>query len=108
MNLDQDVPYLRDRGLTAETIARYGLGLCGKGLLNGYVAIPVYRYPAEPDENPVAYLGRWPGDDYDEAAGRPRYKWPDGFSKSHVVYGLREALDGTDGEPIVVVEGPFD
>lgn len=107
LQLDPQVPYLKERGLTEETVARYGLGLCRKGLLAGYVAIPVYRYPAEPEENPVAYLGRWPGEDYDEAAGRPRYKWPEGFAKSHVVYGLREALDDTDGQPLVVVEGVF-
>ena len=107
LNLDPDVPYLRQRGLTPETIARFGLGLCRRGVLKGYVAIPIYRHPAEPGENPVAYLGRWPGEDYDESAGRPRYKRPEGFPKSQVVYGLAEALDGTDYKPLIVVEGPF-
>jgi DNA primase len=107
LNLDPDVPYLRQRGLTPEVIARFGLGLCRRGVLKGYVAIPIYRYPAEPGENPVAYLGRWPGEDFDESAGRPRYKWPEGFPKSQVVYGLAEALDGTEGKPLLVVEGPF-
>jgi DNA primase len=107
LNLKTDVPYLRQRGLTEETITRYGLGLCNRGVLKGYIAIPVYGHPHEEDANPLAYLGRWPGDDYDEAAGRPRYKWPDGFLKSQVVYGLTEALEGTDGKPLIVVEGPF-
>jgi DNA primase len=71
------------------------------------VAIPVYGYPRDANANALAYLGRWPGDDFDEDAGRPRYKWPDGFTKSRVVFGLHEALDGTDGQPLVVVEGPF-
>ena len=57
-----DCSYLRERGLTAETIQRYGLGLCRRGVLKGYVAIPVYRWPRAAGENPVAYLGRWPGE----------------------------------------------
>ena len=107
LNLDPDVPYLRERGLMPETISRFGLGLCRRGVLKDYVAIPIYGFPASPDENPVAYLGRWPSDDFDESAGRPRYKWPDGFPKSHVVYGLAKALQGTEGKPLIVVEGPF-
>ena len=107
LNLDPDVPYLQQRGLTPETIARFGLGLCQRGVFKGYVAIPIYRYPAEPGENPVAYLGRWPGEDFDESAGRPRYKCPDGFAKSRVIYGLANALETAEGEPLIVVEGPF-
>jgi DNA primase len=107
LNLDANVPYLHQRGITPETIQHYGLGLCTRGVLKGYVAIPVYRWPAEPGENPVAYLGRWPGEDYDEPAGRPRYKWPDGFPKSRVVYGLSQALEAAHDQPLAVVEGPF-
>lgn len=110
LRLDPNCEYLHRRGVRAKTIQRYGLGLCSKGLLAGYVAIPVYRYPREdPDENPVAYLGRWPGDDFDADAGRPRYKWPEGFEKSRVVYGLQEALASTaDSDSLILVEGPFD
>lgn len=107
LNLKADVPYLKERGLTEETISRYGLGLCNRGVLKGYIAIPVYGHPHQEDANPLAYLGRWPGDDYDEATGRPRYKWPEGFLKSQIVYGLSEALNNTDGRPLIVVEGPF-
>jgi DNA primase len=107
LDLDPDVPYLRQRRLTPETIARYGLGLCRRGLLKGYVAIPIFGYPHPDGANPLAYLGRWPGEDYDETAGRPRYKWPEAFPKSSVVYGLAEAMDGTSGKPLIVVEGPF-
>ncbi|MBW3599729.1 MAG: toprim domain-containing protein [Planctomycetes bacterium] len=108
LNLDLDVDYLRKRGLTPETIQRYRLGLCRRGVLKDYVAIPMFGPNQPPDENPVAYLGRWPGDDHDEAAGKPRYKWPEGFPKSRVLYGLREALAGPSNSPLLVVEGPFD
>ena len=86
LNLDPDVPYLRKRGLTDETIARFGLGLCSKGVLKGYVAIPIYGHPHAPDTNPLAYLGRWSGDDFDADKGRPRYKWPDGFAKRAMAF----------------------
>jgi DNA primase len=107
LNLNTNVPYLHERGLTDETIMRYGLGLCNRGVLKSYIAIPVYGHPHEPGTNPLAYLGRWPGDDFDETAGHPRYKWPEGFPKSQIVYGLAEALENCDGKPLIVVEGPF-
>lgn len=106
LNLDPAVPYLNERGLTAETIARYGLGLCNRGVLKGYVAIPVYGYPHPGGSNPLAYLGRWPGDDFDEAS-RPRYKWPEGFCRGRVVYSLSQALEAAQSKPLVIVEGPF-
>src|SRR5581483_6065879 len=66
LNLDPDVPYLRQRGLEAETIAHFGLGLCRRGCLKGYVAIPIYGFPQKLDTYPLAYLGRWPGSDHDD------------------------------------------
>lgn len=107
LNLDPDVPYLRQRGLSAETIQRFGLGLCRRGVLKGYIGIPVYGWPHAEGDNPVAYLGRWPGEDADGARGRPRYKWPEGFPKTQVLYGLHQAVSGPDGQPLIVVEGPF-
>lgn len=105
LKLDSDVPYLRSRGLTKETIARYGLGLCNKGLHTGYVAIPIFG--PESTEHPLAYLGRWPGDDFNEAEGRPRYKWPPEFPKHRIIYGLREALETPPSQPLICVEGTF-
>jgi DNA primase len=107
LRLDPEVAYLKDRGLTPETIQRYGLGLCNRGVLKGYIAIPIHLRSQSAGENPVAYLGRWPGEDYDEASGKPRYRWPDGFLKSRVVYGLREALTTDNSAPLIVVEGAF-
>lgn len=108
LNLDGKSTYLQERGVTASTIERYGIGLCTKGVLNGYVAMPVYRWPKESaDENPVGYVGRWPGDDWNDD-DRPRYKIPGGFEVSRVVYGLEQALaEGNEQTPLLVVEGPF-
>lgn len=105
LQVDPTAAYLRERGLSDETIERYGLGLAKRGMLAGYIAIPVWDHPK--GEYPAAYLGRWPGDDYDEQTGRPRYKWPATFPKQRFLFGLNEALEGTDGKPIIVVEGVF-
>jgi len=109
LNLDVDAarPYLQFRGVSDEMIARYGLGLCRKGVLAGYLAIPIHRYPRRDGEAAVAYIGRWPGADFDPDADRPRYKLPGGFPASQVVYGLPEALETSDRTPLIIVEGPF-
>lgn len=108
LNLNRDVPYLRERGLSKATIDRFSMGLCNRGVLSGYVAMPVYNWPRPEGQLPVAYLGRWPGDDFDESQGRPRYKWPPDFPKQSVVFGLNEAVADSDpAAALVVVEGPF-
>lgn len=111
LNLDADAarPYLNDRGVSDETIERYGLGLAHKGVLKDYVAMPICGYPRSDQENPLAYIGRWPGEDFDEANDRPRYKIPAGFETGRVVYGLPEAMDSLAARnvPLIVVEGPF-
>ena len=110
LNLDPNVPYLRQRGLKSETIRRFGLGLCRKGFLAGYVAIPVYNFPCERGTNPIGYLGRWPGEpNVENSPGEvpPRYKFPAEFPRNRVIYGLPQALQENDGRPLIVVEGPF-
>ncbi len=99
--LDITHPYLRERGLTDETIATFGLGYCEKGLLRGYVAIPIHS----PDGELVAYAGRWPGVPKD---GKGKYKLPQGFKKSVELFNYHRAIASRDQVPIVVVEGFFD
>src|SRR6267142_5717926 len=52
--LDPDHPYLRERGLTAETIKAFGIGFCEKGMMAGRIAIPI----SNPEGAVVAYAGR--------------------------------------------------
>ena len=69
-------------------------------MFSDYLVMRCHRYPEQkPDENPVGYVGRWPGDDFDEE--HPRYKV--GFECSNVVYGLNQALLAI--KPLIVVEG---
>lgn len=108
LNLDPNVPYLRDRGISDAIIRKFGIGLCNRGVLKGYVAMPVHNWPRSENQLPVAYFGRWPGVDFDECAGRPRYKWPVEFPKQQIIYGIHEAISETAVQsPIVVTEGTF-
>jgi DNA primase len=97
-NLDADHPYLRERGLTKETIETFGLGYFGgKGSMHGRVAIPIHNEHGEL----VAYAGRWPGDPPED---EPKYKLPANFHKSLVLYNLHRAIEyATEG--LIVVEG---
>lgn len=99
--LDPKHPYLRERGLTAETIAKFGIGFCSRGLMKGRVAIPIHNERGEL----VAYAGRAVEPDLAKAEGK--YKLPSGFQKGHVVYNLHRALKYA-GSGLVVVEGFFD
>ena len=65
----------------------------------GRIAIPIHDEAGDL----VAYAGRWPGDD-GWPEGEERYKLPQGFQKSHVLFNLHRVLDA---EHLVVVEGYF-
>ena len=108
LDLDPAVPYLAQRGVQNETATRFGLGLCRKGVLKGYLAIPVFGMPHGSGTNPIGYLGRWPSaDPATDDENQPRYKFPPEFPRNRVVYGLGMALDSLPESPLIVVEGPF-
>lgn len=101
-SLDPSHPYLRERGLSEETIAAFGLGHCSKGLLRGYVAIPIHTAEGAL----VAYAGRLA-----EAKGKTKkakYKLPKGFRKSLELFNCHRAAACQQVSPLVVVEGFFD
>jgi len=99
--LDAEHPYLKQRGLTDDTVARFGLGFCGYGSMSGRVVIPIHNVEGKV----VAYAGRWPGDPPDDT---PKYKLPAGFRKSMEVFNLHRASEKADDQPLIVVEGFFD
>jgi DNA primase len=102
-HLDPRHPYLKERGLTDETIATFGVGFftSTRGVMHGRIVIPIHNAHGEL----VAYAGRWPGD-----AGWPededKYKLPPNFRKSAVLYNLHRAKDDA-GAGLIVVEGFF-
>ncbi len=100
-SLKQDHPYLSERGLTAATVKSYGIGLCGRGCLRGYIAIPI----RDRSGKLVAYIGRWPGDPPED---KPKYKLPKGFKKRLELFNIERAIQEPSEQPLLVVEGVFD
>lgn len=106
-NLDAAHPYLEKRGLTAETIAHFGLGHCARGLMAGRIAIPLH--------DPVAKLIGYAGRLVDDAAvgdEHPKYRFPGERERDGVVYEFRKSLFLYNGhritapvENLVIVEG---
>src|SRR5262249_9674747 len=100
-NLNGEHPYLAERGLDPRTIAHFGIGFCTVGLMRGRIAIPI----CNEDGLIVAYAGR--AIDEQLATERGKYRLPDGFKKSHILYRLHEAKEHAQGHGLIVVEGFF-
>ncbi len=100
-DLNPDHPYLVTRGLTIPTIKTFGIGYCTRGLMRGRIAIPIH------DEHgtAIAYGGRAVSDDLAAKAGK--YRLPDGFKKSFVLFNLHRAKEFAD-RGAIVVEGFVD
>lgn len=108
-HLDPSHPYVTERGLTPETIKRFGLGYCGKGLMKGRIAIPLH----DSEGRLIGYAGRLVDDDVvsDE---EPKYKLPGSRKKDDVVYEFRKSEFLFNGHRLtaplhnlIVVEGFF-
>jgi len=98
LDVDCRHPYLARRGIDATTASYFGVGYCGGGgLMRGRIAIPIH----DSHGRLVAYCGRA----MDGAA--PRYRFPAGFQKSHVLFNYHRAQAIGD-RPLIVVEGFFD
>lgn len=106
--LDPEHPYLYSRGLTAATIAHFGLGFAARGLMKNRIAIPIKNQGGQL----VGYAGRLIDDDLvDEDT--PKYRFPgdrvrDGqtfaFRKSELLY-YPDELRGCRSKYLFVVEG---
>ena len=101
-HLDAEYPYLLERGLSAETIAEFGIGHCNKGSMTGRIVVPIHNA----DGQLVAYAGRWPGTPPDDDT--PKYKLPPGFRKAQEVFNLHRAMREPHDRTLFIVEGFFD
>jgi len=106
-HLDSAHPYLLNRGFTAATIERFGLGFCGKGMLKDRVAIPLHN----PEAELVGYAGR-AVDDQAISAEHSKYLFPgkrekEGrtveFRKSRLLYNAHRIVAPVTS--LVIVEG---
>jgi DNA primase len=100
-DLNPDHPYLVERGLTVPTIKAFSVGHCTRGLMRGRIAIPIHDERGEL----VAYAGRAVDPALAEEKGK--YRVPDGFKKSLVLFNLQRAIQSADRH-LIVVEGFFD
>jgi DNA primase len=105
--LDPEHPYLRGRGFTSETIARFELGYCSRGLMQGRIAIPLRNSEGQL----IGYAGR-AVDDALVTEDNPKYRFPskrerDGkqfeFSKSLFLYNGHAIA--SPAEELIIVEG---
>ena len=70
--------------------------------MHGRVCIPLHDL----DGTLVGYAGRWPGNEPPESEGK--YRLPNGFHKSILVYNLQRAKACARQHGLVLVEGYFD
>lgn len=101
LTLDASHSYLKRRGLNDETIERFGLGYCDRGILRGRIAIPIHNERGEL----LAYAGRLIEDAEKSTSGVEKYRFPQNFHKSLVLFNLNRVPE--DADCIVVVEGYF-
>lgn len=90
---------LAARGLSRAIVETFGLGVCpetSRSIMKARLCIPIHN----PQGELVAYAGRWLGDEVPE--GELRYKLPEGFRKSLVLYNLHRVAGA---HHLVVVEG---
>jgi DNA primase len=98
LTVDSRHPYLAQREVRFETADYFGVGYFGRaGLMSHRIAIPIH----DCDGRLVAYCGR------SLNGAEPRYQFPSGFRKSHVVYNYHRAF-ATGARQLIVVEGFVD
>lgn len=100
-NLDANHPYLTERGLSAETIAHFGIGHCKSGIMAGRIAIPIHNAKGKI----VGNAGRWPGSPPD---GKEKYRLPGKFRKLLELYNAHRAFAEPAEDTLWIVEGFFD
>ncbi|HEX5399054.1 MAG TPA: CHC2 zinc finger domain-containing protein [Verrucomicrobiae bacterium] len=99
-DLDAGHPYLLGRGFTPETIERFGLGFCSRGLLKDRVAIPLH----DGSGTLVGYAGRVV-DDKLITKDNPRYRFPGDREREGKLIEFRKSLLLYNGFRI---QGPVD
>jgi DNA primase len=105
--LDATHPYLLGRGFKPETIERFGLGYCSRGLLRTRVAIPLH----DASGTLIGYGGRVV-DDTTINEDNPRYRFPGERKRDGKTFEFRKTLFLYNGfrieapvDDLAVVEG---
>lgn len=96
LQLDPHHTYLAERGVPEDTVSRFGIGYCDRGIMKGRVCIPIH----DTHGRLVAYAGRSVG--LSVPTDQPRYKFPRGFRKSLVLFNFHRVVES---HHLVIVEG---
>lgn len=97
---DSKHSFLEKRGLNPEQIIEFGLGFQNRGMMKNRIVFPIHNE----ENNLVAYAGRWVDENVPE--NEMRYKLPEGFYKSLVLYNLNRVIKKfPETKHIVIVEG---
>jgi DNA primase len=83
--LEEEHPYLRGRGLLPETIKRFGLGFCNRGMLKDRIAIPIHNVQGKL----LGYAGRTVDD---SKHTDDKYLFPGRRERNGVVHEFRKSL----------------
>jgi DNA primase len=105
--LDATHPYLLGRGFTPDTIKRFGLGFCSRGMLKDRIAIPLH----DSTGLLVGYAGRVV-DDEAISEDNPRYRFPGERERDGKIFEFRKTQFLYNGyrikapvDDLIVVEG---
>lgn len=98
LDLDPHHPFLRDKGIHAETAARFEVGAwCGPGMLQGCIAVRL----RDRSGRPLGYAGRRLNPE-----NRGKWVFPPRLPKSQLLYHYHRLTRHLQG-PVIVVEGPW-
>jgi DNA primase len=105
--LDPEHPYLKQRGLTPETISHFGLGYCSRGMMQGRIVIPLH----DPQGQLIGYAGRLV-DDSKVSEEQPKYRFPGMRERNGVRYEFQKSQFLFNGhrinapvDDLIIVEG---
>jgi DNA primase len=94
--LNSKHPCFQSRGLTQETVDRFGLGVASRGTLKGRIGIPLHDHAGKL----VGYAGRVVNDK-DISNDNPKYWFPEKREREGSVYDFRKSLFLYNGFRIV-------
>jgi DNA primase len=105
--LDAEHPYLKQRGLTSETISHFGLGYCSRGMMQGRIVIPLH----DPQGQLIGYAGRLV-DDSKVSDEQPKYRFPGTRERNRIRYEFQKSQFVFNGhrikapiDDLIIVEG---
>jgi DNA primase len=99
------IPYFEQKGITEETVVKFGAGYCSRGLMKSRVVFPIRDRSGQV----LAYAGRAVREDQEKAGGK--YRFPNGFRKHLELFNIDRIAGDAETKKavrdfgIILVEG---